>query len=317
MDMSKYLFREVHEEDAFNIFKLAKEEGYHSDNLPRDLPLIEKDVHKSVNNLLLTQLGGTVKRPLFIFVLEDIETDEILGVSQIRDLPHRLLYRISFFQDDVFGDIALQREEDIWELGGLLLSEKLRGKGLGKLLSYGRLLYLLHRNISPRVLVSGFLAKDDFWNQIPTDVSEKEVERSWRGLHYVYHFFRSLPARIPLLDRGLVNAHIPIKQGAETARKLLTDMGLSFLAEIEARGILWYGAPWERVHMFVLQYQVSPDHIISDDCKKGYHTESAIAVLDSKEFQACYFPIQKKPEGFVYISENDAQLANMKNLYVF
>lgn len=328
MDTSRYLFREVCEDyDADGIINLVRDTGYHSDNLPRDNPsLIKAQVRRSLKDFAIADPCGN-KRPLFMFVLEDTHTRAIVGTSLIKAMPYCLVYDISFERatGEYVGELALKPKEGVWELGGLLLSKEVRGKGLAKILSYGRLMYLATMNLMPRVLITGFFKKS-FWEYIAEriDVSKDyDPVRDWRGFKTLSEFMRILPARIFLKDAGVIltpsrelsETFIPIQAESEPARKLLMDMWFRPFNEIEASGVMWYGGLWKTIRDRFMSYEIF--QIGVDTCKTACHTGIGVAVLPSDDFRAQYVPLQKIPDGSACISKQDFPCGKPKRLFIF
>ncbi|TSC71813.1 MAG: hypothetical protein G01um101470_478 [Parcubacteria group bacterium Gr01-1014_70] len=325
-DISKYVFREVNEQDIEPLYNLAVASNYHSDNLPQDVSLIETDIHKAVIDFSILRLGGVVRRPLFMFVLEDTETHSVVGCSRLSDVPFRLLYELRpdlypSLGGDLMGELSLRKEVDVWELGALLLSESVRGMGLGKLLSYGRFLYALHANLKPRMLISGFVATHPFlahmWEK---ELSTDDKFVNWRDAGKLYEYWRRLPERISLQrDFGYVGdpTHVEVQPLAQKARKMLMGVGFTFLRQIEATGVLWYGTNWQIVQLLMLSRKISPGRIRSDGCKKACYTNFGVVVLRSPYFRCCYVPVDVNKQKLVHVSENDMQLGNLSELYVF
>lgn len=334
-DTRRYIFREVRENDSKKIYNLALSQNYHSDTLPQNLSLIKTCVKKSVLDFQLTRKGNRIQRPRYMFVLEDTADGSIVGTSQIADRPWRLLYRVILnldilSQSTFSSSLELRKEEEIWELGGLLLSDSIRKKGYGKLISYGRLLYLWSMNIAPsNLLISGFnAALPSFWERVTKlgGIAKKDVPTCWRSMDTLYTvFFRALPASIAFDDLGLsfnsleelLSTPIPIHPNAEAARRLLTRMGFVFLAEIEADGALWYGAPWQTVKNILRALMSIPELMLYDTCAPACHRDIAIVVLNTEEFHARIVPIEKVEDGYVVVSKRNLPLADIRHLFVF
>ncbi|TSC77850.1 MAG: hypothetical protein G01um101429_921 [Parcubacteria group bacterium Gr01-1014_29] len=330
MDMGRYLFRQVRGSDAAAIYELAVANEYHSDNLPLNRSLIKAYVQRSVKDFAIISSSGVCKNPLYMFVLEDTYTRTVVGVSQIKNILWRLLYqlRLDPFLGENIGKLALKKEDGTWELGGLLLSKEVRGGKLGKLLSYGRLAYLMSKGLAPRMLISGFL-KNTFWEYIAIRIGvskEYNPDKHWRSFKTLTKFMGLLPAHILLAETGIAFGYfedlfkipIPIKPESEPARKLLVDMGLCFLKEIEANGILWHGAPWKVIRDDnFMRYKVPQDTIEVDTCKTSCHLDIGMAVLPSDDFRAQYIPVAKLEDGRVYISKKDFSCGKPKHLFIF
>lgn len=329
MDMSRYLFREVlNEDDADGIIELVRSTGYHSDNLPRNNPsLIKTNVRTSRKDFALAHPKGN-KRPLFMFVLVDTDTDEVVGTSLIKSMPYCLAYDFYFDRNmgEYVGELALKSKECVWQLGGLLLSKKVRGMGLAKLLSYGRLAYLATINLWPRMLMTGFF-KDSFWEYITKAIGipgDSDSAVHWHNFKTLSTLMRLLPARIFMKDAGIVfgssgepRVDISIHSEAELARKLLVHMWFRPLDEIEADGTVWYGSEGSTVRDRFTSHEIFPDRIQLDVCKASCHTDIGVAVLPSHDFRAQYISVAKTADGSVCVSKEDFSCGKPKRLFIF
>lgn len=321
MDISKYQFREVRGDDARAIFELTKEHDYNSDNLPQNFDLITEDVHKSVEDFEDAHIApASYKNPLFIFVLEDTENSKVVGVSLIKEVSYRLLY--SFHKEKRsgmnVGNLALQKECRTFELGGFLLSKNLRGKGLGKLLSYGRLLFLLYMDLSSQRIVTGFrMANDFFWDWVGKDatngLSLADAYTYWREVGQLCQFLKELPARFWLAE----STELAIHPDAVPARHLLEKVGFRFLNEIEANGSLWYGASWEKVRRIVARHRISSRRICMQDCRQ-YPSCAVFAIAkDQSKFSVRPVFAKLTEDGVLHFNRSDLREVDLKQVFCF
>lgn len=147
------VLRPVETRDEMPLARLSQvmEEGLTS--LPRHPLDLEKRILRSIESFASKEIDGS---EIYLFVLEDQETQELLGTSQIvaKTLGSTQGY---YYRQESYTQPAnrLQAATTIpflrpirhivesSELGGLFLHPSARKKGLSKLLSLGRLLYII------------------------------------------------------------------------------------------------------------------------------------------------------------------------------
>ncbi len=150
--------RPVRREDIPELHILLKETHTGLTNIPENIQELELFVHNSINSFKTgadgTETNTFVNRQ-YVFVLEDCKEEVILGVSAIQASTGGLspLY---FFRKERIESTS-HRSEAIQlipilqpisyvrgpsEIASLFLSQQARGRGLGRLLSLGRFLFI-------------------------------------------------------------------------------------------------------------------------------------------------------------------------------
>lgn len=149
-----FILRSVQPKDLSDLFKLSNIMTFI--NLPPDEELISSKIDSSMRSF--KNPSPDLSKNYYIFVLEDFETNEILGVSMIHaqhgteNEPHFYLtvgQEAKFSQTIntgfVHGTLKLGLDTNgPTEIGGLILNPEYRGHKdkLGKQLSFGRFLYM-------------------------------------------------------------------------------------------------------------------------------------------------------------------------------
>lgn len=149
-----FILRSVQPDDLSDLFKLSNIMTFI--NLPPDEELISSKIDSSMRSF--KNPSSDLSKNYYIFVLEDFETNEILGVSMIHaqhgteNEPHFYLtvgQEAKFSQTIntgfVHGTLKLGLDTNgPTEIGGLILNPEFRGhkEKLGKQLSFARFLYM-------------------------------------------------------------------------------------------------------------------------------------------------------------------------------
>ncbi len=152
-----YILRNAVEEDLDQILELSQLKVFI--NLPSDRKILEEKIENSLRSF--NKPSKNLEDNLYVFVLEDTETNRILGVSLIHGKhgteiePHFYLtvgqenkYSNSLNTGFIHGTLKFGHNPDGYtEIGGLILEPGHRGSPfkLGKALSFARFLYIAQR----------------------------------------------------------------------------------------------------------------------------------------------------------------------------
>lgn len=308
-----YRLREVRVGDAPHLFGLAKKNQYHSTNFLQDICYIRSDVECSLWSFRAPHSLRPSPGPnLWMFVLEDAETGTLVGSSLIKEISCRLYYEIKKAPNGYFcGALTLSEEPPrVFELGGFLLDQSVRGQGLAPLLSYGRLMFLDMMEVPVRRLlteftvhpVSGKIGVETFWERWFTPffggLPPFHGEFLWRDRDFLRSAFHKLPRDILFnADYGDLFDKPSIHPVSGAARHLLTKVGFRPAHEVEANGCVWYEADWSRAREVVKKAHVPISQIIADECGEDCHPDSAILAERGEDgFAARYIPV-KRPDS--------------------
>ena len=226
-------------------------------NLPADKKVLGEKIERSV-----ASFSGelTKKEAEYLFVLEDLEQEQIVGSSLIlakhgsQDVPHyyfKLIKKDRFSEDLGIGFIhqVLQLKEDTdgpTEIGGLLIDRayRRRPERLGKQISLVRFLYMgmFPKDFEKRVLCEltpplGDGGRSEFWEALGrrfTGLPYQEADLiSQRNKEFISSLFPEEDIYLALLDS---KARLVIgRVGDETrpAQHLLESIGFSYLHEVD------------------------------------------------------------------------------------
>lgn len=151
-----YLLRQIEESDADQVYRLAMQAHAGVTSLPKNRELIQKKIERSLDSFRHVQ-QKRMEGLLFLFVLENLATNELVGVSgiksgggkeiplhhyaiqdEVRDEPKELLSALK--KTKVL--IPERARTPFSELCSLFLTRKERSSGIGRLLSLARFLFI-------------------------------------------------------------------------------------------------------------------------------------------------------------------------------
>lgn len=266
----KFVIRNVTLQDLKGLHDLANQ--FSLLNLPADRKILTEKIERSVASFN----GDLSKKDAeYLFVVEDLETEAIVGSSLILakhgtdDVPHyyfKLVKKNRFSEDLGIGFIhqVLQLKEDTdgpTEIGGLLIdrSYRRRPEKLGKQISLVRFLYMgmAPKEFESRVLCEltpplGDGARSEFWEALGrrfTGLPYQEADLiSQRNKEFISSLFPEEDIYLALLDS---RARLVLgRVGDETrpAQHLLESIGFSYLHEVDPfDGGPHYGANREEI----------------------------------------------------------------------
>lgn len=250
-----FRIRNVRPDDLKDLHSLASQ--FSLLNLPADRKVLSEKIERSV-----ASFSGELERKdaEYLFVLEDVEADLVVGSSLILakhgtdDVPHyffRIDKRNRFSEDLGVGFIhqVLQLNEDCdgpTEIGGLLIdrSYRRRPEKLGKQISLIRFVYmgLFRERFEKRVLCEltpplGDGGRSEFWEALGrrfTGLPYQEADLiSQRNKEFISSLFPEEDIYLALLDSKarLVMGRV----GPETrpAQHLLETIGFKYLNEVD------------------------------------------------------------------------------------
>lgn len=252
---AKFVLRSARLDDLKDLRDLASQ--FSLLNLPADKKILTEKIERSVASFA----GDLPKNQAeYLFVCEDLETEQIVGSSLIlakhgtEEIPH-YFFRISKrnrFSDDLgvgFIHQVLQFREDTdgpTEVGGLLIDRTYRGRPekLGKQISLVRFLYMamFPEEFEERVLCEltpplGEGGRSEFWEALGrrfTGLPYQEADLiSQRNKEFISSLFPEDDIYLALLDS---RARVDLgRVGQETrpAQHLLESIGFEYLNEVD------------------------------------------------------------------------------------
>lgn len=202
------------ERDIDGLFALAQSAGTGMTTVPSTREAIAKRVHASINALKSDERAGP--GDIFFFVLE--LDGEVAGMASIfpalgEDRPF-YSYRMSKVAAAA-PELGIQASSDLLylcndyhgyaEIGTLLVSEKARGTGAGRLLSLSRFLFMkaIEHRISENVMAEIRGSFDDdgqspFWNALAAKFFDMSFEEADRRSAHDFRFIADLMPKFPI-----------------------------------------------------------------------------------------------------------------------
>jgi arginine N-succinyltransferase len=314
----KFLIRSVRLNDLRGLHDLASQ--FSLLNLPADKKILGEKIERSVASFA----GDRPKEDAeYLFVVEDLETEMIVGSSLIlakhgtEDVPHyyfKLVKKNRFSEDLGIGFIhqVLQFKEDTngpTEIGGLLIDRgyRRRPEKLGKQISLVRFLYMgMARNeFESRVLCEltpplGEGARSEFWEALGrrfTGLPYQEADLiSQKNKEFISSLFPEEDIYLCLLDS---RARLVLgRVGDETrpAQHLLESIGFKYLHEVDPfDGGPHYGANVEDITIVKNGYW---SEMKATD--KGQFTDRTLVGLKRDgEFRAVYTACDKQGDQLI------------------
>ena len=251
-----YILRNAIEEDLEQILELSQLKVFI--NLPSDRKVLEEKIQNSLNSFY--KPSSKLEDNIYVFVLEDIDTNRILGVSLIHgkhgteEEPHFYLtvgqenkYSDSLNTGFIHGTLKFGYNPDgHTEIGGLILEPGHRGSPfkLGKALSFSRFLYIaqnpseftneIHVELMPPFDTNG---NSPLWEAIGRkflnmDYTEADV-LSRKNKEFILSLFPSetiYETLLPLAARDSIG-----KVGKETlpVKRMLESIGFEYTNEVD------------------------------------------------------------------------------------
>ena len=226
-----YRIRSAIASDAMAIYELSKQAKSGLSNLPKKLNEAEELVQLSISS---KEQSNCLTKRQFIFVLED-NKGQILGLSGIkaRTGTYRPYYSFILHNNSPYPYLELVKQRlGPSELGSLFLAPEARGKGLGRLLSLSRFLFIkkFPQFFTPTIIAElrGFLFKNNIspiWNTlgkrfINSSFHKADINAS-KDLNFIEKKFPKQPIYLNLLDQKSIQYLKKVHPNTEPAKQLL------------------------------------------------------------------------------------------------
>lgn len=315
--------RQAHPNDVRQILYLLRENQHETSNLSQNPDMLSQDINKSCLNFFRLQHKSYERfaNPFYFFVLED-ENGGIVGTSLIKNVTHRLIYQLDrdCIENRICLKLSLVREAETLELGGLLLDKNVRRKGLAKLLSYSRLVFLDLVGLPVEKVMTEFdilqnVERDFFWKlsgRQTIDLSRKCAELYWRDNNFLWKLVFKLPSPLhpsatTISALGFPSGAPTINKTAERARSLLEKLGFRYLFEIEANGGAWYGCGWQKLQAQISSHAIPFRYLVDNNGGSWQEKEAISCWLEHGGFKANFITVgvSEKHRPFVYVNKKD------------
>ena len=313
-----YLLRSVVEGDLEDLYKLSKLVTFI--NLPANKEVIQKKIKHSIDSFNRKSPSKDMSKDYYLFIIEDIETKEIIGASMIHaqhgteDEPH---FFLSVGQEHKFsntintgfihGTLKLGLETNGHsEIGGLILNPEYRGNQfkLGKQISFVRFLFMglnphkftkqIHSELMPPFDNDG---NSPLWEAIGRrflnmDYHEADL-LSRDNKEFILSLYPSDTIYETLLPMEARNAIGKVGNDTKPVKKMLESIGFRYISEVDP----FDGGPHYRCDLKDIklikemqQYEIQIDDNIEE------FTEFKMIHIHSKNysFASCMIPCRQE-----------------------
>lgn len=329
--MVQFIVRPVRMEDLDAVYALATQSSAGMSSLSKNKKLLRAKISRSLDSF-----NKNVRKPgceLYFFVAEDAATGAIVGTSMIKaqlgcDAPSFgfRLETITRRQEQGLKKMTMLLPDKVikgpTEIGGLYLNSEYRQKGLGRLLSLSRFLFIAlnpHRFRSEVIAeMRGVILEDGtspFWDHVCRHFFDMDFKRA-DMLHSdnVSYFEKGLPTVPIYMDLLPEEAKRVIAQPhAQTvpAMKLLEQEGFSFTGVVD----IFDAGPKVSCKAAAIR--------TVRECKTGslsaFMSESEqeapmiVSNGDSRNFRACLSAVRDNRHGDVAVTEECAKLLGLRS----
>ena len=312
----KFLIRSVNLQDLKGLHDLAGQ--FSLLNLPADRKILTEKIERSVASFA----GERVRKDAeYLFVVEDLETETIVGSSLIlakhgtEDVAHyyfKLVKKSRFSEDLGIGFIhqVLQLKEDNdgpSEIGGLLIDRgyRRRPEKLGKQISLVRFLYMgmEPEEFEPRVLCEltpplGEGGRSEFWEALGrrfTGLPYQEADLiSQQNKEFISTLFPEEDIYLALLDSKARLVLGRVGDETRAAQHLLESIGFSYLHEVDPfDGGPHYGANRDDISIVKNGRWAT----IHEGDRGPFNDRALIGIKRDGEFRAIYTAYDKSGAG--------------------
>jgi len=323
--------RPVAEEDFERLVDLANQATFGLTNLPKDPDLLRKRIKES-----LYGFQKVVDRPrgeLYIFVMEDLDTGEVIGtsciVSKVGGFEPFYAYRIEkcVHQSEMLGakkEIAtlhlVAEHSGPSEIGGLFLSPAHRRRGAGRLLSLFRFLFMaeLRERFEPFVIAEmrGVVGPDGhspFWEALGRHFFDMDYPKadllSAMDKRFIADLMPTCPIYIPLLPKSAQKVIAEVHEQTRPALKMLQDEGFEYTGMVdifEAGPLL--GCHLERIRTV----RESGQAIVAEITDKSVESVAHVIACFHSGFRACMGNVKIGATGRATLTRQVAQVLKLK-----
>lgn len=251
-----FLLRSVAEQDLNDLYELSGKVFFI--NLPHDKNIIERKIKSSLD--CFKSPGQDLENNYYLFVLEDLETNKVIGISMIHAQhgtekePHFYLkvasehkYSQTINTGFVHGTLKLGLDTDgPTEIGGLVLHPDYRGNPgkLGKQISFVRFLYMalnkskfketIHSELMPPLDKDG---NSPLWEAIGRrflNMDYQEADKLSRSnKEFILSLFPSDNIYMTLLPYEARNAIGKVGRETEPVKRMLESIGFTYTNEVD------------------------------------------------------------------------------------
>ncbi len=254
--MNKFKLRSVELGDIDDLFELSK--LYTFINLPSNIDIITNKVNSSLKSF--EKPAQDLSKNHYIFVLEDLETNKVIGCSMIHaqhgteEEPHFFLkvsqenkFSATINTGFIHGTLKLGHDTNgPTEIGGLILNPNYRGSDqkLGKQLSFIRFLYMglnqkrfkpvIHSELMPPFDAEG---RSPLWEAIGRRFLNMEYQDadilSRKNKEFILSLFPKGTIYETLLPIDARNAVGKVGKDTQPVKRMLESIGFKYTNEVD------------------------------------------------------------------------------------
>lgn len=323
------IIRPIKPQDQSFLEQFAFATGIGLTSMPKDKALLHHKIMQS-QDAFSDQVYGVGKPPhyLYIFVLEDLETGSLLGSCSIRaktggSSPLYFYRRETWIVNPDFAEKSqevpllspVSYTSGPTELLGLYMTPVARKAGLGKLLSFSRLLFLAnmpHRfDRKVKAEIRGFI--DDqlncpFWNGIGRNFCDlpitKILEMASHSKNFAAEILPKHPIYIPLLPKPVQDVIGAAHPHALPAVNMLMAQGFKPAKEID----IFDGGPILECPLTEIKtIKESRSGLLSEISSKPISSTPLLISNVKLDFRACLGTLQEHWDGGIILPEPVAE----------
>jgi arginine N-succinyltransferase len=324
------VIRPVENRDLQRLFELANQANYGLTNLPKDKSLLKRRIEESIQSF-----GKKTVKPrgeLYMFVLEDLETGSVEGtsciISKIGGFEPFYTYRIEsavresevlHIRKEVQTLHLVQEHSGPSEIGGLYLNPDYRKKGVGRLLSLFRFLFMAEHpeKFEPAIIaemrgVVDASGHSPFWDALGAkffDLDYQEADLlSVMDKRFIADLMPEFPIYIPLLPEAAQRVIGQVHENTKPALNMLMEEGfmMSDMVDIfEAGPIIFCRLDQVRI------IQESRSGIVKEVVQEPLDSMPYIIINTGRKFRATSGNVVQRNDGLM-ITESISDLLGVK-----
>jgi len=327
-----FLVRSVEADDHLALYRLAQQTS--SFHLPPDKACLKQMIRKSLQSF---QDNIPPQDAVYLFIIEDIKKQKIIGTSQIiaryasEDHPY-YYFQVS---EKEYVDLELKismnqpflklkkTTQELSAMGGVVVDADYRSlpEKLGKQIIMTRFVYMgmFKQRFGPKILseLMAPVTKEGvnlFWENLGARFTGLSLNQALLLLRqgktdFIENLFPKENIYLSLLDQIIVPSlnRIERKYG-EKAQHIIESLGFSYLDKVDIEGSLIYGAQLDHIHLVrkIKQYKIKRTESSTMPLTKY------MGVMKNGSFRGGKYPcrIEKK---HVCLPEPVADLMGLKN----
>ena len=330
--MASIVLRPIVESDLEGLKKLAASHSGGITSLPNEETFLEDRIHESIRSF-----DPTINKPgseVYLFVLEDIEANELVGTSSIlariggfdpfysyEIKPERIQHEALGIDKEIEVLHLKMDHKGPSEIGSLLLNHDYRKAGLGRLLSLSRFLFvaMFPERFDERILAElrGYIdehGRSPFWETVGRPFFEHDfyTADALSGLgnkEFIHDLMPTYPIYVDLLPLDVQAVIGRVHHNSEPALSLLYEEGFERTNEID----IFDAGPLVSVAVQdVRTVRECRQSEIGSLLAGVEESSECIVAKPTLDFRASYGAVEERDDGSVGIAKELAGLLEVK-----